>query len=311
MSTHGTGLAPIAIFAYNRPDRLQRLFESLLRCPEFHDTTVTVFVDGPKRDIDRVAVEQVRSLVKNQRLPNVAAVYREENHGLRRSIYAGVTEMVGKYGRVIVLEDDLVVSPAALTYFNSALRHYDEHQRVWSIVGYVYDAPSLRNAKEALVLPFTHPWGWATWSRAWDHFALDNYPEGNVISSRSFRSAFDMQGLYPFTNQLGSSIQGRVNSWFIHWYYAMFINGGVSIFPPRRLVDNYGLSAGSHGGSLNPYDRLVTRPPLLDRVPGFGKSIAVDYPALDALRRCHELRVHRFIARAGTAKRTLRPGGYR
>jgi hypothetical protein len=115
-----------------------------------------------------------------------------------------------------------------------------------------------------------------------------------------------MDNLYPFSVQLRNSIEGRVNSWFIHWYYTVFQHRGVSIFPPRRVLDNYGLGKGAHGGPLNPYDRLVKRPPLLEALPEMCDPAIVDYATLDLLRSSHELRVQRFIARAGSAKRTLK-----
>ena len=126
------------------------------------------------------------------------------------------------------------------------------------------------------------------------------------MRSKAFRSAFDMNGLYPYTTLLNNSIEGRVNSWYIHWYYTVFANGGVSIFPPRRLVDNHGLSHGTHGGALNPQDKLVARPRLLEKVPEFCDPRGVSYQTLDLLRDCRELRVQRFIARAGSAKRRLK-----
>jgi hypothetical protein len=299
-------LAPIAVFAYNRPDKLAGLITSLQACHGFADSQVTVFVDGPKRDSDRAAVEAVQASVRRLQLPNVTWSFQDVNHGLRNSIFSGVSEMVRAHGRVIVFEDDLVLSPVALTYFNEALNHYMEAGRVWSVVGYCYDAPALRNSSKAIALPFAHPWGWATWSRAWDQFSLDDRPDAEILSARSFKSAFDMDGLYPFTAQLKNSIEGRVNSWFIRWYYTVFKHGGVSIFPPRRLVDNYGLRSGSHGGRLNPHERLVERPPLLTTVPEFCDPDNVDYAALDLLRRCRELRVQRFIAEAGSTKRKIK-----
>jgi hypothetical protein len=299
-------LAPIAVFAYNRPDKLAALMNSLRACHGFADSQVTVFVDGPKRDGDRAAVEAVQASVLQLRLPNVVWSFQEVNRGLRNSIFAGVSEIVRAHGQVIVLEDDLVLSPLALTYFNEALRHYMNAQRVWSIVGYAYDAPTLRNSSRAIALPFAHPWGWATWSRAWEHFHLDDKPDAEILNTKSFQSAFDMDGMYPFTAQLRNSIEGRVNSWFIRWYYTVFKHRGVSIFPPRRLVDNYGLRNGSHGGRLNPHERLVKRPPLLNTVPDFCDPDNVDYVALDLLRSCRELRVQRFIADAGSAKRRFK-----
>lgn len=298
--------APIAVFAYNRPDKLASMMESLRRCRGFPHSPVTIFVDGPKTVSDRSLVSAVHNYVQGLCLPNVTWSFRDVNLGLRNSIYSGVSELVAQYGRVIVLEDDLVLSPIALQYFNDALRRYEDERRVWSIVGYAYDAPELRDSTSTLILPFAHPWGWATWAHAWDRFELDNRPTTEDLSSHAFKQAFDMNGLYPFTVQLRNSISGRVNSWFIHWYYTIFEHGGVSVFPPRRVLDNFGFNEGSHGGSLNPYDRLVERPLLLDTLPNLYNSEYVDFWALDALKDCRELRVQRFIARAGSVKRTLR-----
>jgi hypothetical protein len=300
--------APVAIFAYNRPDKLSALMTSLASCEGFANTPVTIFVDGPKRESDRLKVEQVRHVAEHHAGANVSWSFRETNSGLRKSVYAGVTEVLSKFDRVIVLEDDLVLSPIALSYFNTALRTYESEARVWSIAGYTYDAPALRPTGTTLTLPFAHSWGWATWARAWDQFDLDNRPSPRTLQSSAFRSAFDMGGLYPFTALMKISIEGRVDSWFIHWYYTIFQHGGVSIFPPRRVVENYGLSEGTHGGSLNPHEKMVSRPDLLTTMPGFSSSEDVNFPALDMLKRSRELRVQRFIARAGLAKRRLTGG---
>lgn len=301
-------LAPIAVFAYNRPDKLKTMLSSLKRCHGFADSLVTIFVDGPKPGQPDEMVRAVREIVRGIDLPNVEWQFAETNRGLRQAIHSGVGHIIRTHGRAIVLEDDLVLSSSALIYFNSALEAYQHEERVWSIAGYAYDAPSLRNNAEALILPFAHPWGWATWSRSWSKFELDNQPSPEQLGAKSFQNAFDMNGLYPFTSLLQSSIAGRVNSWFIHWYYTIFQNSGVSIFPPRRFVDNFGFSNGSHGGSLNPYDCLVKRPSLLEKLPALGNATDVDFAALDQLKSCHELRVQRFIARAGSAKRRLLAG---
>lgn len=296
--------APVAVFAYNRPDRLRAMIDSLKACRGFSDTAVRIFVDGPKRDEDGAAVHEVRTLVQNLALPNISWSFQQENRGLRQSVFTGVSEIIERDGRAIVLEDDLILSPISLDYFNLMLREYEFNDRVWSVAGYIYDAPMLRNSSRALMLPFTHPWGWATWARAWRQFELDSRPTDETLNAQAFARAFDMNGLYPFSAQLKNSIDGRVNSWFIHWYYTIFDHGGASIFPPRRLIDNYGFNEGSHGGALNPHTRLVERPPLLDVLPQ-GCDDSINYGALDLLKNSRELHVQRMIARAGSAKRLL------
>jgi hypothetical protein len=298
-------LAPIAVFAYNRRSRLAAMIESLRRCNGFEQSQVTIFVDGPKNDDGLPLVQEVRDYVAGIGLPNVTSVISTVNRGLRNSVSEGVTRIVEEHGRIIVLEDDLELSPIALTYFNRALDHYQDIAEVWSIAGYIYEAPALHDWTRTVVLPFAHPWGWATWKRAWAQFELDGRPSDADLNSAAFRKAFDMNGMYPFTTQLRNSLGGLVNSWYIHWYYTVFKHGGRSIFPPRRVLDNHGHAAGSHGGPLNPYDRLIKRPALLTTVPEFSDPLKVDYAVLDKLKKCWEMRVQRAIAFAGAKKRAL------
>lgn len=298
--------APIAIFAYNRRDNLASMIASLAACEGFAQSAVTIFVDGPKNDAGLPKVQEVRAFVKALPYENISCVISEKNQGLRNAISSGVSSIIAESGHIIVLEDDLVLSPIALTYFNKALEYYKNNSEIWSISGYIYDCPSFRDSNKTLTLPFTHPWGWATWARAWSHFELDGRPTDANLASLAFRSAFDMNGMYPFAEQLGNSIHGRVNSWYIHWYYALFRHGARSIFPPRRVLDNYGMNNGSHASSFNPFDRLVQRQDLLTTVPAFSSPNEVDYAAIDALRGCWEVKVHSWIARAGSLKRKLR-----
>ncbi len=298
--------APIAVFAYKRLDHLQRLFESLQKCNEFSGSDVVIFVDGPKGPADEAAVASVRSFAQNSGLPNVRARISEKNKGLKRSICAGVTAMCAEYGRVIVLEDDLTASPALLRYFNQALDRYEHVDRVYSVSAYIYDCPGLRETNRALVLPITNSWGWATWRRAWDGFDPDEKIEDRNLDSNTFQQLFNLAGLYPLANLLKESVKKSVDSWFIHWYFHIFRNGGVTIYPPRRYVENFGTREGAtHGSRLNPFELLVRKPEMLNRDVEFPDASQTDYWAMDLLKRCHEVVVHRWIARAGAAKRRL------
>ncbi|HVI33736.1 hypothetical protein [Phenylobacterium sp.] len=268
---------------------------------------MTIFVDGPKGASDVTAVNEVRALVTSLKLPNIEARFRQENVGLKNAIYSGVSELCQRFGRTIVLEDDLVLSPATLEYFNRGLDTYASDERVWGLGAYLYDTPSLRGRQAAFALPFAHPWGWATWSRAWDHFDPNEEVAPAILSSRSFRMFFNAAGVRRFSDILELSTEGRVNSWFIRWYYTVFMHGGLYIYPPRTLVNNIGVSGegGTHGSRLNPY-YLLTRPSKMsDYEVTFPTEIRVDYPALDKVAASWEARVQDGIALAGKLKRRL------
>lgn len=300
--------APIAVFAYRRVGLLKRMFASLRNCDGFEESRITIFVDGPKSNQDAADVEAVRNFVRSIDLPNVTAAIRDSNLGLKRSIFTGVSELCMHHGRAVVLEDDLILSPVVLDYFNEGLERYRDEERVWNIVGYMYDVPQFHDRREAVFLPFTHPWGWATWDRAWSQFDLEEDIAPEHLVSRSFRTAFDAYGVRDFSQMLEMETRGQVNSWFVRWYYRMFREGGVSAFPPRTLVKNLGIGGrnGTHASILNPY-RLLVSPelPIRDQ-PSFPRDISLDYQAVDQIRASWDARVQRMISWLGRMKRKAR-----
>jgi hypothetical protein len=299
--------APIAIFAYRRAGHLKAMLETLSRCVEFEQSPVIVFVDGPKGAEDRSHVLAVRDVVSNLDWNNLEVVFSEQNKGLKRSISEGVTSVIRRHGRAIVLEDDLHLSPVALQFFNKALDKYADEPRVWSISGYMYDVPELRSRKDAFFIPFAQSWGWATWERAWTQFDLDAAIPNDILETRSFRRAFSVNGISDFANMLRLARDGHINSWYVRWYFKIFSEGGVSLFPPVTLVTNRGISStgGTHASLLNPYDMLVKPQPPAQALVGLPDRVAVDYPAMDVIPKSWEATVIRTIHTAGSVKRKL------
>lgn len=300
--------APIAIFAHRRAGHLRQMLEALQACEGFFDSEVTIFVDGARTADEQGQVNAVRDLVMGLGLPNVTSSFRQDNLGLRRSIFSGVGEMCRKYGRVIVLEDDLVLSSSALNYFNSALDRYENVERVWSVSAYMYDVASFRHRERAIFLPFPHPWGWATWARAWANFDLDDPLGVGEMQSKAFQTAFNAFGVRDWAEMLALSESGKVNSWYIRWYYRMFRDGGLSVFPPRSLLENVGVSGegGTHASRLNPYSLLVKRKPQDCRSVQLPDDVRVDYAAIDAIAASWDARVQKYISHLGRIKRSLR-----
>ena len=115
-----SGYAPIALFVYRRTDMLGRIMDALEACPEFVYSDVFIFSDGAKVPAAAADVEAVRLLVKRRLRPNMKLIQAQGNNGLAQSIIEGVTRLSDEYGRVIVIEDDLVVSPVLLNWWTLA-----------------------------------------------------------------------------------------------------------------------------------------------------------------------------------------------
>jgi len=241
-------LAPIVVFAYRRPEHLQSTLNSLRACEGFGDSKVIVFGDGPKTESDREPVQATRRIARAVLGPHAEYHFRETNSGLAASIIGGVTEVTRRFGRAIVLEDDLQLSPNFLTYMNSALDKYSDKDNVYQISGQLFDTPEFIERDSALFLPFTTSWGWGTWQRAWMRF--DALAEGweQLKTDRAARKRFNLEGCYDYSTMLQRQMRGLLDSWAIRWYWSVFRNQGLVCFPPTSLVRNTGLDrSGTHG----------------------------------------------------------------
>lgn len=241
-------LAPIALFAYRRPSHLQRTLEALRRNPQASSSRLLVFSDGPKKPANETAVRQVREYVRTiSGFGSLEIVERDGNLGLANSIIDGVSTTCRKYGRVIVLEDDLIVSPHFLEYMNASLDQYEHDDRVMQISGYMFPLEADLE-EDAIFLPLTTSWGWATWDRAWRHFDSSCAAWSRIKADNMKLKAFDLGGVYPYSSMVEAQLRGEIDSWAIRWYMSVFVHKGLVLFPRRTLVHNSGLDgSGTHG----------------------------------------------------------------
>ena len=243
--------APIALFAYNRPAHLQRTLSALQANLLARESTLYVFSDGPKGSHDAAAVEAVRNVVKSARgFAKIVVREHEENLGLAHSVISGVTEMTGTHGRVIVLEDDLVVAPGFLSFMNHALERYSDDPRVMQVSGYMFPIKGPKQLGQTFFCRVPTSWGWGTWARAWECFNLDSTRILEFLRSHpDRREAFNLNGAYPYFDHLTLQAQGKLDVWGVRWYASMFAAGGLCLYPSQSLVQNIGMDGtGVHCG---------------------------------------------------------------
>jgi len=247
-----TTLAPIALFVYNRPSHTRQTVESLQNNGLAKDSSLTIYSDAPKSAEHAEAVNKVREYIRQiDGFKSVTIIEWEMNYGLARSIIEGVTRLCGEYGRVIVLEDDLVTSPYFLQFMNDALNMYEHEDQVMQISGFTYPIGHIEDETFFLRLPLC--WGWATWNRAWVHFRKDN--DVMLKFDKKMRRAFSFNNTYHFWWQLELNKKGKLNTWFVYWYAALFLRGGLALYPGKSLVKNIGMDgSGMHGDPTNNYD---------------------------------------------------------
>ena len=271
MSTKIRQWAPIALFIYKRPEHARRTITSLKACLGFEESPLYVFAEGPKTEADIPAVQATRAAARELLGPGAVYVEQDHNRGLANSIIAGTTELCERHGRVVVVEDDLTLGPSFLRFLNEGLERYEDEPRVMQVAGHMFDVPSLADKQEALFLPMTSSWGWATWKRAWDQF--DRSASGwreRLVGAEAKR--FDLGGRYDYSGMLGRQMNGDIDSWAIRWNYSVFVRGGLVLYPPHTLVLNEGFDGtGTHG--------LLSLPVWQAQL---AQNAAFDFPALVA-----------------------------
>lgn len=254
--------APVALFVYNRLPHARKSVRALQENALAKESELIVFSDGPRSDADIAAVLSVREYIKTvSGFKNVSLIEREKNLGLARSIITGVSEVVDRYRRAIILEDDLVSSPFFLGYMNEALGRYEEEEKVISIHGYVY--PVRARLPETFFLKGADCWGWATWKRGWDLFEPDGEKLLAGIRNGRLEKEFDFDGAYPYTKMLEDQTRGINDSWAVRWYASAFLRDKLTLYPGRSLIKNIGTDAtGTHCGTTALYDAEIAGSPV-------------------------------------------------
>ena len=249
--------APIALFTYNRADHTRQAVESLLRNAEAKDTDLFIFSDGPKNEKAAKEVKANREFVRTiTGFKSITIIEREKNWGLSKNLIEGITKINNKFGRVIVVEDDLVVSPFFLRYMNDGLEKYEHDERVASISAFLN--PIDGDIPNTFFLRYFACWGWATWKRAWDLLNTDS--RDLLKKLRWKKNDFNIGGTGPFYGILYCDKVELNDSWAVRFYASCFLAGKLHLFPNQTMAIQTGMDgSGTHSkaGERNPYQNMT------------------------------------------------------
>lgn len=292
-----TTLAPIIIFAYNRPHFFAAVVDGLRSNELASESTLYVFCDGAKSVADGENVAKVRSLAKSiEGFRQVTVIERSENFGLARSIIEGVSDICERHGSAIILEDDVLPNRHFLSYVNAALNKYADDPRVASVGCYTFDAGV--DLPDSFFLRVPDCCGWAVWKRSWATFETDGKSLMRKILARGSAHEFDSDGSYSYTHMLKEQTRGRNQSWAVRWYAHIFLTGGLVLYPRWAVTQNIGLadSGGTHGAALGSYlmPRLADLP-ITVRDIAVEESVHAREARVSAIREIQPSRIRRLM----------------
>jgi hypothetical protein len=232
--------APIALFGYKRPIHLKNAVDALKGNAEAVESELYVFLDGAKTNAERPLVDSVRAFAKTiEGFKNITLIEQSKNMGLSKSITSGVNHLVNKNGCVIVVEDDLIVSPFFLKFINDGLRRFEHDNRIASILGYSLPISSVESG--SYFVRGADCYGWGTWKRAWDLNCQENETLLQEIDKSGLSRVLNMNGAIDYTKMLKDKIAGVNDSWAVNWHVSMFLQNKLTLVPAKSLVINAGM----------------------------------------------------------------------
>lgn len=246
---------PILLITFNRPEHTRRTI-SALRVQQ--PPLVYVFQDGPRNgnSVDLVNCVKVREEIeKSIDWPcEMHTSFSKTNRGCRDAIIYAITEVLKLHESVIVVEDDIITSPAFYSYMCKALEYYKERKTVFSVSGHSHSPSRFEVPKDydydVYASPRLFNWGWGTWRDRWEQadWSFSNYDD---FMKHPFEKQAFCRGGDDLLPMLVDEKNGRSSAWDIQFAYAHFRNHAVSIVPCVSYTMNIGQDgSGTHSGVL-------------------------------------------------------------
>lgn len=266
---------PVLITAYNRPEKVLALLESLRQS---EPKLIYFSVDGPKKHkkMDLTKTKQVAAAVSVIDWDcDIRTRFRETNLGIRKAIPDAVSWVLSEHDRVIVLEEDIIVGPQALDFGSAMLSRFENSGEIGHISLYNVVPRHKLSEIDAQIRLSIYPESiaWATWRRAWDGYD-DNLMWGTRSKiSEIARQTGNFIGAFQWKLNFQDAKKLRISTWAYRWIASLWSRKQYVLSPNVNLVTYDGLDEGSH---------TLTRPPWVELEIGtLDSKFDFDEPTLD------------------------------
>lgn len=260
----------IVAVGYNRPDCMRRLLESIGRAEySLDDITLVVSIDESNKS------DEVQAVAESFVWEHGNKIIRRfsERQGLKKHIIQ-CGDLSEKYGAVIVLEDDLYVSPGFYSYVCQAQAYYANDNKIAGIALYSSSINQFsldrflpaKNQYDTYLGQYVITWGQSWSSQQWNRFK---------------RWFFENDHKLPKTNyKMPLEILTWTRSWGKYFISYMVENDLYYVVPYTSLSTNFS-EQGEHNLAGKGWDEAVYQVSLLQNsmdynFPNFSDAIKYD-----------------------------------
>lgn len=226
---------------FNRPETTRQVFETVRK---MNPEKLFVIADGPRKDHpdDFAKCKETRSIIDGVDWPcEVYRKYSDDNLGCCKNPWMGFKWVFSQTERAIVLEDDIIADPSFFQFCDDMLERYADNPRVMSINGTNY-AGHTQCDTSYFFSRYIIPWGWASWSRTWEHYDIDmkRWADPEVqksVKARLTSSQFMVKNAM-YSHYMNQGDHSTV--WDLQYEFSILSNDGLVVVPKDNLVTNIG-----------------------------------------------------------------------
>ena len=237
-------LAPIVVFTYVRVEKLKKSIETLKQCDLSKKSHLYIFSDSYKNKKEKPYVDKVRKYIKSIKgFKKISIIFRKKNYGLSHNIIDGVTKIINRHGKIIVIEEDIIVDKNFLNFLNQSLNFYKNKKSIWHISGWNYNL-NMPLSFDGYFTKTMNCWGWGTWKDRWKYF--EKNPKKIIDTwTKKMISQFNFDNTHNFFSQIVRNKEHKINTWAIFWYAVIFENRKLCLNPTITHSENIGIGKGS------------------------------------------------------------------
>lgn len=247
----------MVMIGYIRTETLKRSLANLANCYDVEKHDLYLYLDAPFRREDAEGSQKMYELACSfckRGLPHLRVIRREKNLGVPLNHIEAMNEVLGRYGRAIFFEDDVLVSRTFLNVLNRALDFYRDDKRIFCVNGFKHPKVSVPHsyAYDVYLAPRNSAWGFATWKDRWERvdFSLKKWSSIKSDGVLCRKIAVAGVDLFPMAEGVYG---GRLKTWDVQCAIHMACNDLFAVEPTYSLSKNIGFSIGAlHTGFDNP-----------------------------------------------------------
>ena len=266
--------APVLLVIYKRPDLTRRALAAIAAAKPSH---LFVAADGPRSAAEAEACRAARATVDEFTACEVVRNFADENLGLGMRMHTAITWAFTMTEELVVLEDDCEPNASFFRFCNELLDRYRHDQRVMHISGNNFVGREASGPYSYYFSKYTHPWGWATWKRAWRHFdwSIARWSELKAAGMVEAWCSGRNEQRY-WTGVFDRMYGGAPDVWSYMWLFACWSQWGLAALPSVNLVRN-----GGWGPDATHTQEPINLPPAeemetIDHPPYVVRNVAAD-----------------------------------